>query len=112
MKSRLLTVIVLAFVAGCSGATRIDEVSCPPNGTPYSYDNFGKSFFAVHCTSCHGGPNGYSSRAFGSASLIRDSRDRIFANAAVGNVSMPPGPDGPTPQERAALGEWLACGAP
>ena len=90
----------------------MSEVSCPPSGTLHTYENFGKKFFAVHCTHCHGGPNGYSSRAFTSVDLIRISRERIFVNAAADNASMPPGPDGPTREERAALGEWLSCGAP
>jgi hypothetical protein len=104
--------VAIGLVAACSGATRLDDTPCPPQGTAHTYENFGRAFFAVHCTSCHGGPNGYSSRAFSSVEAIRIARDRIFVNAAADNASMPPGPDGPTPDERAALGEWLVCGAP
>jgi mono/diheme cytochrome c family protein len=104
--------LAIGLIAACSGATKIDDTTCPPQGTAHTYENFGRVFFARHCTSCHGGPNGYSSRAFSSAEAIRSARDRIFINAADENASMPPGPDGPTPEERAALGEWLVCGAP
>ncbi len=102
----------LVGLVGCSGATRMDEVPCPPQGTAYTYEGFGKSFFAAHCVRCHGGPNGYSSRAFNTLEGIRSSRERIFVNSAADNQSMPPGPDGPTRAERDALAEWLACGAP
>jgi hypothetical protein len=104
--------LACAMGLACSGATTMDEMPCPPTGTTYTYESFGKAFFATHCVGCHGGPNGYSSRAFGSLESIRSSRDRIFVNAAADNASMPPGPDGPTRAEREALAEWLRCGAP
>ena len=65
-----------------------------------------------HCTTCHGGGHGCSSRSFATLASIRDERERIFANAAEGNMAMPPGPNGPSLREREELAEWLACGAP
>ncbi len=102
----------IALVTGCSGATTIDERACPPGGTAYTYENFGKAFFTTHCTTCHGGANAYSSRSFASVESIRGSRERIFANSAADNEAMPPGPSGPPRAERDALAEWLRCGAP
>jgi len=115
MKGSTLTGAVLlgaAALLGCSGADTMSDYPCPTGGTKLTYDNFGKSFFDRHCVYCHGGPDGYSSRAFTTVDTIRSQRERIFANAAAGNTSMPPGPDDPPEPERAELAEWLACGAP
>ena len=98
--------------AGCSVGKSIHEHPCPPAGTSLTYDNFGRGFVAEWCVRCHGGANGYSSRAFTSLDSIRSQRDRIFINAAADNGSMPPGPDGPSQTERNELADWLACGAP
>jgi mono/diheme cytochrome c family protein len=100
------------LVASCSGADLIADHPCPPGGTAHTYETFGREFFATHCGSCHGGTNGYSSRAFNTLENIRAQRDNIFKNAADGNTAMPPGPDGIPAAERQALGDWLACGAP
>lgn len=120
MKTRALAISIAAAallagsgaMAGCSGADRIGNYSCPSGGTTLTYDNFGKPFFERYCIRCHGGPNAYSSRSFTTVDSIRAQRDRIFANAAAGNTSMPPGPDDPSEEERDRLAEWLACGAP
>lgn len=97
---------------GCASETTLEGHPCPDAGTTLSYDMFGKSFMSRHCTSCHGGGDGHSSRSFATLESIRVQRDRIFANAAEGNMAMPPGPDGPTLREREDLADWLACGAP
>jgi mono/diheme cytochrome c family protein len=97
---------------GCSGADEISEATCPPGGTSLTYQNFGKPFFDGYCVRCHGGANAYSSRSFTTVESIRSQSDRIYANAAAGNTSMPPGPDDPTEAERDQLAEWLVCGAP
>jgi hypothetical protein len=109
MKPRLA--VLLLLLAGCSG-TPIDQHACPPGGTTLTYDNFGKGFFDAYCVRCHGGPNGYSSRAYTTLDAIRANKDRMFVNAAADNRSMPPGPDGPPDSARAELADWLACGAP
>ena len=104
--------LVFLFLVGCSGASKLEDHPCPPTGTKLSYENFGKRFFDQNCVYCHGGPNGYSSRAFTTVDAIRASKDRIYVNAAGPNTSMPPGPDDPPQEERDKLAEWLACGAP
>jgi mono/diheme cytochrome c family protein len=100
---------LVVFAVACD---TLEDHPCPPAGTRLTYATFGQGFFSAHCVSCHGGPNGYSSRAFTTAESIRADRQRIFANAAAGNTAMPPGPDGPSRAERLDLAEWLACGAP
>lgn len=92
----------------------IDELTCPPEGTPLTYDNFGADFLATHCNSCHstgksGAPRAYR---FDTLDEVLVHKDRIFIRAAGPNVTMPPGPDDPQQTDRDDLAEWLACGAP
>jgi hypothetical protein len=108
----LALAIATALLAACSYGTTIDEHPCPPGGTTLTYENFGDKFFSTNCVRCHGAANGYSSRSFTTIDDIRASRDRIFVNAAADNDAMPPGPDGPSQDDRNKLAEWLACGAP
>ncbi len=113
MKALAFSLASLVLVAAaCSGAESIDDHACPPGGTTLTYENFGKDFMDAHCVRCHGGPNGYSSRAFTSVDNIRVQRRRIYANAAGDNTFMPPGPDDPPRSDRDKLANWLACGAP
>ena len=117
MKARALlpaVALALSVASGCGVqvGTPIDEHPCPPGGTTLTYDDFGQTFFETWCVRCHGGPNGYSSRAFTTADSIRAQADRIFLNAAADNTFMPPGPDGPPSTQRDQLADWLACGAP
>lgn len=112
MTRAIVIMLTFAAIAACSGADTIDRHPCPPGGTSLTYDNFGKQFMNDYCVSCHGGPNGYSSRAFTTVESIRVSRDRIFVNAAADNTFMPPGPDDPPKSERDKLADWLSCGAP
>ncbi len=109
--SRLTQALLLGAV-GCSGASSLDDHPCPSSKTRLTYENFGEGFFSRYCTTCHGGPNGYSSRSFSSLQLICANQGRIFINAAADNASMPPGPGGPARSERDDLADWLACGAP
>lgn len=102
---------LIAFLAAGCAAEHIEDHPCPQDAQ-LTYDNFGKDFFARWCVHCHGGPNGYSSRAFTTVEAIRADRDRIFVNAADDNTSMPPGPDDPPEADRKKLADWLACGAP
>jgi mono/diheme cytochrome c family protein len=84
---------------------------CPSTST-LTYENFGQQFFQTWCVSCHGGPNGYSSRAFTDLDTIRAQAADIFRNAAEDNTTMPPGPNNPPQEDRYKLADWLACGAP
>ena len=106
-----LAMVVVALVGGCIG-TEIEDYPCPPEGTNLTYESFGKGFFASHCVECHGGGHGHSSTSYTTIESIRRDKDRIFINAAADNTYMPPGPDDPDENQREALAEWLACGAP
>ena len=110
----------LAFVAVAACAepvVNIDEYPCPPAGTQLTYESFGREFFSTNCNNCHNANDGSRAGApymyrFESVDDVRRFRERIFARAATTNTSMPPGPEDPHPDEREALAEWLACGAP
>jgi hypothetical protein len=111
-----LSAFLLALVAitACLGAcvgTPISSWQCPPGGTTLTYENFAEGFFEEWCVRCHGDPNGYSSRSFTSLADIQAEKDRIFINAAANNTFMPPGPDGPSSEQRDELATWLVCGA-
>jgi hypothetical protein len=106
-----IAIVMIAALAACSWE-EMKDYPCPQGGTQLTYDNFGKGFMDSYCVRCHGGPNGYSSRAFTDVDLIRANAADIFRNAARDNVTMPPGPDDPPKDARYQLGEWLSCGAP
>lgn len=100
-------------LAGCADpAPSIDDATCPPGGTRLDWASFGRPFVTAHCASCHGGGHAHSSRSFTAVEHVRADRARIYAVATGENPSMPPGPDDPPDDARAALAEWLACGAP
>ncbi len=109
-------VLVLLASSGCA-RDEWDVASCPPDGTELSYENFGETFLNRHCQSCHasdakerdGAPGAY---VFDTRDDVVDFIDRIYERSAGDNTSMPPGPDDPSEEEREALAEWLACGAP
>jgi mono/diheme cytochrome c family protein len=107
----LMLVMSLSALAACTWED-MSSYPCPDAGTTLTYENFGQAFFAEWCVMCHGGPNGYSSRAFTDIDTIRAQAADIFRNAAEDNQTMPPGPNGPPKAQRAELAEWLSCGAP
>lgn len=95
----------------------LDDRPCPKD-SPLTADNFGGPFMLSHCTGCHHSSLGEDERAgapvgvdFDKLGDVRDHADRIWARAADENATMPP-LGGPAQDERARLGEWLACGAP
>ncbi len=100
-----------ALIGGCVDVDEMADNPCPPQGSQLTWDNFGKSFMDQWCVQCHGGPNGYSSRALNSREAVQANLQRVFVNAAAGNVAMPPGPNDPPRTERDRLAEWLSCGA-
>lgn len=113
LRCQLLAAIgALPSTSACVAMDEMADHTCPPEGTLLTYDNFGKAFFAHHCVYCHGGANGYSSRALNTVENIRVQRARIFVNSAGPNTAMPPGPDDPAQADRDRLAEWLVCGAP
>lgn len=111
MNKLLAVALVAASVAAC-GWEDMGGYPCPQGGTTLTYDTFGKQFFDSYCVTCHGGPNGYSSRLFTDVTNIRAQAADIFRNAARDNTSMPPGPNDPPKDDRYKLAEWLSCGAP
>ncbi len=95
----------------------LEERPCPGDRF-LTYENFGGPFINNNCTGCHhsslsagerqNAPPGFD---FETVELIRKHADRIWARSGDDNATMPPaGP--PAEEERALLGEWLACGAP
>ena len=107
----LLFAMTVAAASACSWED-MSSYPCPSGGTPLTYETFGQTFFEAWCVSCHGGPNGYSSRSFTDLTSIRAQAADIFRNAAEDNETMPPGPNGPSKSERYDLAVWLSCGAP
>ena len=97
--------------------TNLDERPCP-QGSFLTYENFGGPFMLSYCNTCHssrlladmrqGSPIDVN---FDGIDDIREWAPIIWVRAADQNMNMPPvGP--PDDEERARLGEWLACGAP
>ena len=109
--------LVLLLASGCKPETSIDDYPCPKEGTKLTYESFGRDFLGKNCQICHGQPTSDRKGApegfdFGTLEAVRDKKSRIFARAAAGNATMPPGPDKPPAADGEKLGEWLACGAP
>ena len=110
------------FLAACPGNPD-DPVptDCPPDSVA-TWDNFGEPFLLTWCTPCHsshlsgfGDPNERQDAPLGSDfdtySHYMDWDTDVYARAAAENTSMPPA-GGPTPEDRAMLAEWIACGSP
>ena len=95
--------------------------TCPSE--PPTYANFGMAFLDTYCTRCHsseltgsgrhGAPTGYDWDMIETVREYAAVIDKMAASGPVAtNMTMPPGDPRPTLEERARLGEWLACGAP
>lgn len=90
--------------------------ACPPDST-LTWGNFGAPFMLDWCTGCHADTLGPDARADAPMEIdlnrleeVRANMDLVWAEAGDHNTTMPPA-GGPTAEERALLGEWLACGA-
>ena len=104
--------------SGDTGAVSYIEGRECPSDSYLTWESFGEGFMLDHCTGCHsalleegqraGAPLGVD---FNTQALVQDQLDRIYARSADDNTTMPP-TDTVDTWERAALGEWLACGAP
>jgi len=104
-----------------SDGTEISTDAVCPDGSPLTYESFGKSFMDKYCVSCHssslvgeaarkGAPEGHD---FDRLEGILPSAEHIDQYAAIGpaaeNRRMPPMDPKPTDEERTKLGQWLAC---
>ena len=104
-------IFVLGALSACtsgsspSGITQ-QSLTCPPDST-LTYDNFGESFIADNCLSCH---TKNDQPHLTSVDAVRSHAAKIIS-AAVTSTSMPRGSN-MTDDERSMLGEWLTCGAP
>ena len=97
-------------------ATALSERPCPDD-SELTYENFGEGFMLSWCNGCHSSvmPEGERQDAplasnFDDLDAVRAWSDRIWFRSADHNITMPP-VGGPEDDERARLGEWLACGA-
>lgn len=101
---------------GGAGWQSLDERPCPPDSI-LSAENFGGPFMLTYCNGCHSKNLGEGERAdapiatnFDTLGDVRAHAPRIWARAGDHNATMPPY-GAPPADERARLGEWLACGA-
>lgn len=83
-----------------------------------TWEDIGHPFVLSWCTACHASalPEGLRAGAPVGVDLdtldgVREWSDRVAARALVDLPTMPTG-GGPTAAERAAVRDWLACGAP
>jgi len=94
----------------------LEERPCPEDSF-LTFENFGAIHLLNYCTGCHasGLPADQRQGApieinFDDLQDVRAQAARIWARAADANTTMPPAGGAPA-DERALLGEWLACGA-
>ena len=127
--------VAAATMAGCGEADEWDETGeggapevetefqtleerpCPEESY-LTFESFGGPFLISWCGGCHaaglpeverqGAPLGID---FDDLDLVREHAARIWARSGDHNATMPP-VGGPEAEDRAMIGEWLACGAP
>jgi hypothetical protein len=95
----------------------LDERECPEDSI-LTWENFGGPYVLSYCTTCHHSalPADERQRApvgvnLETVELMRSQADRVWVRGADQNATMPP-VGAPSADDRALLGEWLACGAP
>lgn len=88
--------------------TGITSVSCPDDST-LTYANFGSVFIGGNCLSCHAARE--TPTLTTQAQVQVQSHLTRLLQQAVYTTAMPEDADIAI-DERALLGEWLACGAP
>jgi uncharacterized membrane protein len=118
--TRFAFVIAIALVVGCDDGTPTAS-TCPTSNAP-TYGSFGEVFFTTYCTGCHsasaadrdGAPDDFN---FDTEAEIKQHAADIDTEAASGpkatNTAMPEldsaVPQAPSTDERALLGQFLAC---
>jgi uncharacterized membrane protein len=121
-------------LAGCASQDGGQEQSADPvhssgarcpSSSELTYQSFAEDFFANYCLECHSSelsgaernkaPSAYN---FNTLKDVAEHLEEIDSVAAHGpdrqNDEMPPSAASASPsdEERAQLGQWLACGAP
>ena len=106
-----------AGTTGEASYPSFDERPCPPDSA-LTWENFGGGYVLSYCTTCHHSALPADMRQlapiainFETVEFVRAQAERIWARAADQNQTMPP-VGAPADDQRALLGEWLACGAP
>ena len=120
--------LLVLMLAGCGSESLPPDAPEPeafatlaerpcPEDSYVGWEDFGGPFVYTWCTGCHSAdmPEGARGDAplgvdFDDVEDVRAWADRIWARAGDQNDTMPP-VGGPDEEERALLGEWLACGA-
>jgi hypothetical protein len=122
LKRFVLAGVLCLGLAGCETNSPDSLPSdCPPESV-LTWDNFGEPFLLTWCTPCHsshlsgeGDPNERQDAPidsnFDTYSQYMDWDAEVWNRAAADNDSMPPA-GGPSPEDRAMLAEWIACGSP
>lgn len=94
-----------------------DERECPEDSI-LTWENFGGPYVLSYCTTCHHSALPADERQLApvginleSVDLVRAQAERVWIRGADQNATMPP-VGAPSADDRALLGEWLACGAP
>jgi uncharacterized membrane protein len=102
------TSMLFAACTGGASSTGIDTSSleCPPEST-LTYETYGQLVIEDNCLACHAGKE---NPRLDTVEQIRANKGAILREA-VATTAMPDSGD-MTLEERQALGEWLACGAP
>lgn len=105
--------MILALLLSCSSGSSDSAISCDRE-PPLTFENFGESFMAKHCTGCHsvlhegnlreGAPLGIDLNTYADVLLWVERIDQRVLDT----LDMPPG-GGPSEDERAMLAEWLEC---
>jgi len=105
--------MILVLMLACNDSNDSGVISCDREPA-LTFDNFGKSFLAKHCTGCHsvlqegdlreGAPLGIDLNTYAD---VLNWADRIEIRS-IDNLDMPPG-GGPSEVERGMLEEWLEC---
>ena len=109
-------------LAGCGGEGQATQTACPSDNT-LTAASFGTDFMSRYCTRCHatklsglarqGAPQAVN---LDDLAVVRSWSKQIDkeagASTSVANLDMPPNGAAPSVDERRALSQWLACGAP
>lgn len=105
---------LVLLTAACTQVEHLEQATCEPGHADLTYESYGQPFLDAYCQTCHasaqpdrdGAPTDVT---FDTRAEVMQWADRIYARSAAGNTSMPPGPGGPSADERYLLAQWLAC---